>query len=84
MNEYWRLWKKPIHNFLVRHIYYPLLRKGYSKEFALFVVFFFSALGHEYWASVPLNFFTGWTMIFFVMQAPLMILQKKIDKVRRY
>jgi Acyl-CoA cholesterol acyltransferase len=81
MNEYWRLWNKPVHNFLVRHIYYPLLRKGYSKEVALTVVFFFSALGHEYWASVPLGFFTVWTMVFFILQAPLMIVQKKLDMV---
>mmetsp|Transcript_25245 Transcript_25245/g.22251 ORF Transcript_25245/g.22251 Transcript_25245/m.22251 type:complete len:186 (-) Transcript_25245:96-653(-) len=80
MNEYWRLWNIPIHNFLMRHIYYPMLRKKYSKGFSLFVVFFVSAIGHEYWASVPLRLFTIYTTLFFLMQVPLMILQKKLDK----
>jgi diacylglycerol O-acyltransferase-1 len=81
MNEYWRLWNIPIHSFLTRHVYFPLLRRGYSKGAALMVVFLFSALGHEYWASVPLLHFTGYTTLFFALQAPLMIAQKKLDKV---
>jgi D-alanyl-lipoteichoic acid acyltransferase DltB (MBOAT superfamily) len=44
MNEYWRLWNIPIHSFLTRHVYFPLLRRGYSKQSALMVVFLFSAL----------------------------------------
>jgi len=35
-------------NFFIRHIYNPLLRRGYSKSFALFTVFFVSAVCHEY------------------------------------
>ncbi len=46
--EYWRRWNYPIHNWLVRHCYFPLIRRGYSSEVARFITFFVSAIFHEY------------------------------------
>lgn len=31
LSEYWRKWNHPIHNFLIRHIYYPLRRRKVDK-----------------------------------------------------
>ena len=31
VGEYWRLWNMPVHKWLLRHIYYPALRKGLSR-----------------------------------------------------
>lgn len=28
--EYWKLWNLPVHNWILKHLYYPMLRKGYS------------------------------------------------------
>ena len=28
LGEYWRKWNYPIHNWLVRHVYFPLFRRG--------------------------------------------------------
>lgn len=55
LNEYWRLWNLPVHHFFIRHIYFPMLRKKFSKGAALWVVFFVSAVMHEYWFSMPLK-----------------------------
>lgn len=31
INEYWRLWNLPVHRFCLRHVYNPLLKKGYGR-----------------------------------------------------
>ncbi|OEH78561.1 acyl-diacylglycerol acyltransferase 1-related protein enzyme [Cyclospora cayetanensis] len=67
--EYWRKWNLPIHFFLHRHVNKPLLRNGVPKFFAACVVFFISALMHEYLVVVPLQL--GWTgFIFFAFIGP--------------
>jgi D-alanyl-lipoteichoic acid acyltransferase DltB (MBOAT superfamily) len=47
MDYYWRTWNIPTHHWLVRHIYFPSLRAGYSKRTAAILVFLFSAVFHE-------------------------------------
>jgi diacylglycerol O-acyltransferase-1 len=48
MGDYWRSWNLPVHNFMVRHIYNPLLTRNVPKVIASFLVFFISGIGHEY------------------------------------
>lgn len=71
----------PIHEFLTRHVYFPLLRRGHSREIGKLVVFLLSAIFHEYWASVPLRLFAAWAFLAMLVQAPIMIIETKIDKV---
>lgn len=81
-DEYWRLWNLPVHNFLVRHVYYPALDLGLGRTGAMFCVFLFSASLHELLVSVPchqVHFF-----VFFAMMAqiPLIALTNFIaDKI---
>lgn len=44
---YWRSWNMPVHRWMVRHIYFPIIRRGHSKGLAMTVVFFLSAVFHE-------------------------------------
>ena len=53
--QFWANWNFPVHKWIKRHIYYPLLIKGYSKNFAIFIVFLFSGVAHEYIYSLPLR-----------------------------
>ena len=46
--EYWRKWNYPIHNWLARHCYFPLVRRGLSSEVARLITFLLSAILHEY------------------------------------
>lgn len=46
-SQYWRKWNLPVHNWLTRHIYFPSMRRGYSKTVSMCIVFFFSAVMHE-------------------------------------
>lgn len=46
--EYWRKWNYPIHNWLVRHVYFPLIRRGFSDSLSRLLTFTVSAVFHEY------------------------------------
>jgi len=78
--EYWRKWNLPVHNWLVRHVYHPVRRRGYRRELGSLLIFLISAFFHELIASVPLcmvrmHFFFG-----MLMQAPLIILTERYTK----
>ena len=69
-------------NFFIRHLYNPLLRKGYSKTFSLFVVFFFSAIGHEYLVSASLGVLSFWAFFAMLACVPSIVFQSMFDKVK--
>lgn len=81
INEYWRLWNLPVHRWCVRHVYNPLLKKGYSKEIANISVFFVSAIGHEYVVSIPLGFLSFFAFLAMMLQAPMQIIEMRINKI---
>lgn len=83
IEEYWKTWNLPVHFWFLRHVYNPLLQHGYSKTTAGIVVFFISAVAHEYLVSVPLGVFSYVAFLGMLMQAPAIIIQKKIDKLLR-
>ncbi len=31
LDQFWRLWNMPVHNFLMRTVYFPLIRMGINK-----------------------------------------------------
>lgn len=74
MGEYWRLWNLPVHNFMIRHIYNPLLKRNVPKSVASFLVFFISGLGHEYVASVGLGVRSIWAFMGLLIQFPVIII----------
>lgn len=81
LGEYWRKWNFPIHNFLIRHIYYPLRRRKISKPVSLLITFLVSAAAHEY---IIIGIFRRVNFIAFTLMlvnAPLMIIQDKFKKV---
>lgn len=50
-DTYWQKWNQPVHSWGLRHIYTPLRRSGYSRLTSALVVFFISAIAHEYFVS---------------------------------
>ena len=80
LGEYWRKWNLPVHNWLTRHIYFPLIRRKYSRMIGMMVVFFFSAVMHEY---ILIGWIGSITMIGFnsmAFQLPFIILQDRYKK----
>ncbi|RKP02520.1 hypothetical protein CXG81DRAFT_10680 [Caulochytrium protostelioides] len=64
--EFARKWNRPVHEFLLRHVYLSALRTGrISKSTAAFITFFLSSVAHEVvmiWAS------KRWSLWLFAMQ----------------
>ncbi|CAL8247168.1 unnamed protein product [Lota lota] len=68
---FWQNWNIPVHKWCLRHFYYPLLGKGFSKMVSQSAVFFLSAFFHEYLVSVPLRMFRLWAFMGMMAQLPL-------------
>tara|TARA_B110000285_G_scaffold225777_1_gene284502 strand:- start:126 stop:554 length:429 start_codon:yes stop_codon:yes gene_type:complete len=73
--EYWRKWNYPIHNWLVRHVYYPLVRRGVPSSLARFLTFFISAVYHEYCFVGIFRIVNGVAFTFMIINVPLMQIQ---------
>ena len=78
---FWSAWNIPIHKWCVRHIYKPMLRAGYRKEFVAFCVFLFSAVFHEVIISVPLQRIRCYLAAGMLMQIPLTPITKGKQKL---
>ena len=83
IEEYWKTWNLPVHFWFIRHVYNPLLQRGFSKMSANLIVFFISAVAHEYVVSVPLGLITYFAFLAMLLQAPAIFIQRKIDKILR-
>ncbi|XP_072451827.1 diacylglycerol O-acyltransferase 1-like [Chiloscyllium punctatum] len=59
-----------LHKWYMRHIYRPLIEKGYSKWEGQASVFVLSALYHEYLIAAPLRMFRMWLFIEMMLQVP--------------
>ena len=71
----------PVHFFFIRHVYTPLLKRGWSKVGANIFVFFTSAIAHEYLVNVPLGVVSYFAFVGMMLQAPVIIIEKKLSKV---
>lgn len=46
-DEFSRKWNKPVHTFLLKHVYAATIMRGATKSRALFITFLLSACAHE-------------------------------------
>ena len=78
LNEYWRKWNQPIHNYLIRHIYYPCRRYKLNAFVASLIAFTVSAIFHEY---IVVGIFSVYNFIAFSLMfvnVPCMFLQRQL------
>ena len=59
LGAYWRTWNKPVYTYFKRHVYMPMIGRGWSASTASFVVFFVSAVLHEILVGVPTHNIIG-------------------------
>lgn len=59
VGTYWRTWNKPVSHFMRRHIYVPLIGRGWSSNAASAMVFVFSGFLHELMVGVPTHNILG-------------------------
>jgi len=84
--EYWKRWNLPVHHWCLRHIYFPMMRRGWSQLFSGFTVFLISGLLHELLVVVPLrlNRPTVLVTLAFLAQLPLTIVTARPFFERRH
>ncbi|OTF79621.1 hypothetical protein BLA29_001630 [Euroglyphus maynei] len=81
ISEFWRRWNLPIHRWLKRHVFFPIIYKEYSHFQATFLVFMFSGIFHEYFVSVPLE---GLSIYFFFGMSSQIILEMITKNIRSW
>ena len=81
LGEYWRKWNLPVHNWLTRHIYFPMMRRGIGKQLSMIVVFLFSALLHEYIVFGLIGYVSMIGFNGMAIQLPFIIIQERYKKV---
>lgn len=63
LGAYWRTWNKPVYTYFKRHIYMPMVGRGWSPPFASLCVFFMSAVLHEILVGVPTHNIIGESLL---------------------
>lgn len=56
---YWRTWNKPVSSYFRRHVFQPLMGRGWSYDFSAVVVFTISAFLHELAVGIPTHRIIG-------------------------
>lgn len=56
---YWRTWNKPVSSYFMRHVFQPLMGRGWSYNFSAVVVFTISAFLHELAVGIPTHRIIG-------------------------
>eukprot|EP00667_Euglena_gracilis_P008370 EG_transcript_8470 len=80
IDHFWRTWSIPGYRWMLRHIYGPLLKSGYSRTQASVVVFIVSSMMHEYSLGIifqQLRFF-AFTVV--ALQVPIAIMTQRYVK----
>ena len=77
VDSFWQKWNIPVHKWCVRHLYKPLVYRGYSRVQGSCAVFIVSAFFHEYIVSIPLKMFEIWSFAGMVAQIPFAIIVSK-------
>jgi diacylglycerol O-acyltransferase-1 len=76
------IFTKPTHYWLMRHIFNPLRRRGYSKFYNILITFFVSAIFHEYIVSGALGIISYYAFLAMFMNFPVCIAQEFIKHSR--
>lgn len=59
LGVYWRSWNRPVYLFMKRHVFSPLVGRGWSPLAASGMVFTLSAILHEMLVGIPTHNFIG-------------------------
>jgi len=83
--QYWRLWNIPVHNFIVRHIYFPILRHVTSnKSLNGLLCFTLSAVLHEVVIALPLHTYRmPLAFLGMMAQVPMLFISGKISRATK-
>jgi diacylglycerol O-acyltransferase 1 len=81
LKQYWSTWNKPVYNFMRRHVFSPLVGRGWSQTAASAMVFVFSGVLHELVVGVPTHNILGVAFLGMVVQLPLIQITAPLAKI---
>jgi diacylglycerol O-acyltransferase-1 len=84
VGAYWRTWNKPVYQFMKRHIYSPLVGRGWKPFSASFMVFLFSGVLHELLVGIPTHNILGVAFLGMMLQLPLIAVTLPLEKMQGY
>lgn len=82
LGVYWRTWNKPVYQFFKRHVYSPMIGRGWSNQTASATVFLLSAILHEILVGVPTHNIIGVAFLGMFLQLPLIRLTAPLEKMQ--
>ncbi|GKT43928.1 diacylglycerol O-acyltransferase 1 [Colletotrichum spaethianum] len=82
LGAYWRLWNKPVYQYFKRHVYSPLIGRGWSPRAAQLAVFFASAVLHEVLVGIPTHNIIGVAFAGMFLQLPLIAITTPLEKMQ--
>ncbi|KAH7328611.1 diacylglycerol O-acyltransferase [Stachybotrys elegans] len=82
VGAYWRTWNKPVYTYFKRHVYIPLLGRGWSHQAASTTVFFVSAVLHEILVGVPTHNIIGIAFLGMFLQLPLIAITGPLEQMK--
>ena len=82
VGHYWRTWNKPVYHFMRRHIYSPLIGRGWSHVFASTTVYLFSGVLHELLVGVPTHNVLGVAFIGMIVQLPMIAITAPLERMQ--
>merc|ERR1712096_529065 len=68
----------PVHGWIKRHAYSPLVKRGWSSDTVAVLCFLFSATLHEAIISAPLRTVKLWAFTAMIAQIPLCAVTRKV------
>ena len=81
LKDYWSMWNKPVYNFMRRHVFSPLVGRGWSVQAASAMVFVFSGFLHELAVGVPTHNILGAAFVGMLLQLPLIQATAPLAKI---
>ncbi|XDG00752.1 hypothetical protein ABKA04_000367 [Annulohypoxylon sp. FPYF3050] len=82
LGDYWRLWNKPVYQFMKRHIFSPLIGRGWNMTLASIAVFFVSAVLHELLVGIPTKNIIGVAFMGMLVQIPLIWITRVFERMQ--
>lgn len=83
VGAYWRTWNKPVYQFMRRHVYSPLIGRGWGAWSASVAVFTLSAVLHELLVGVPTHNVIGVAALGMWAQLPLIKMTSGMERLAR-